>query len=194
MGSHSIQFTLESILRPSPSGIPASWCWLPVHLIGPTHYRSIQFAISTCSTHCLVGFRFRRSGSVRSEKWSGIYAERSAGKWISKSPDVRQISGNDYRLIAVSVMDESTFFCCLSVMSSDHHTQREKWENSSSERNKDTDKRDKDQEKIVFWLKKDTVVLRFRSRLAVAWRLSLSKKRRRFTVRRKTHFHFCMTK
>lgn len=191
MGSHSIQFTLESILRPSPSRIPPSWCWLPVHLIGPTHYRSIQFAISPCSAHCLVGFRFRGSGSVGSKKWSGVYAERSAGKWISKSPDVRQISGNDYRLIAVSLMDESTFFCCLSVMSADHHTQREKWENSSGEMNKDTDKRDKDQEKIVFRLKKDTVVLRFRSRLAVVWCLSLSVKRRRFTVRRKTDFQFC---
>lgn len=194
VGSHSIEFMLKSILRLFPSRVPASWCWLPAHLTGPAHYRSIQFAISPCSAHCLVGFRFHRSGSVWSEKWSGIYAERSAGKWISKSPGVRQISGNDYRLIAVYLMDESTIFCCLSVMSADHHTQREKWENSSSERNKDTDKRDKDQEKIVFRLKKDTVVCVFRSRLAVVWRLSFSKKRRRFTAQSKMDFHFCIWK
>ncbi len=78
-------------------------------------------------------------------------------------------------------MDESTFFCCLSVMSADHLTQREKWENSSSERNKGTDKRDKDQEKIVFRLKKDTVVLHFRSRVAVIWSL--------FCVQKKKTFH-----
>ncbi len=90
-------------------------------------------------------------------------------------------------------MDESTFFYCLSVMSADHHTQREKWENSSCERNKGTDKRDKDLEKIVFRLKKDTVVLHFRSRVAVIWSFSVSKKIRLFTVQMKTAIYFFCT-